>query len=129
MPLIQVGTEACQKEHQGHPANNAKERGVVEKHINFLHHSPGRIRIRVKGLKGNAQLSEAIHSTANKVYGVKQISASTVTGSVLICYDHADPHVLPHLQSMMNDAEELLGMGVTDPAAFTRLLSAYAKEK
>ena len=100
----------------------------MKKYIHFLHHSPGRIRVQVDGLKGNAQLSEAIHLVVNKVHGIKQISASTITGSVLISYDRSDAHVLEHLQSMINEAETLLGMRMTDPIAFAKLFAVYARE-
>lgn len=112
-----------------HPVNNAEERGNVKRRIHFLHHSPGRIRIQVDGLKGNAQLGEAIHSLTNKVQGVQRISASTVTGSVLICYDQSDPNVLQYLKSMVNEAETLLDTRITDPIAFAKLLGAYSKEQ
>ena len=101
----------------------------MKKHIHFLHHSPGRIRIQVDGLKGDAQLSEAIHSFIKKIQGIKQITASTITGSVLICYEKSDPHVLEYLKSMMNDAETLLGVRITDPTAFAKLLAAHARKQ
>lgn len=99
----------------------------MKKRIHFLHHSPGRIRIQVDGLKGNVQLGEVIHSLINKVQGIKQITASTITGSVLICYDKADPHVLRYLESMVNEAETLIDMSITDPVAFAKRLGVHAR--
>lgn len=94
----------------------------MRKRIHFLHHSPGRIRIQVDGLKRNAKLSEAIHSLTNKIQGVKQITASTITGSVLICYDASDPNILRRLESMVDEAETWLDLSMTDPGAFAKRL-------
>lgn len=94
------------------------------KRIHFLHHSPGRIRIQVDGLKGNQRLSGAIHSLTNRVKGIEQITASTITGSVLICYDKKDPQVLQRLEAMIDDAETLLTRFSSDPAAFAKQLSS-----
>lgn len=96
----------------------------MRKRIHFLHHSPGRIRIQVDGLKGNAKLGEAIRLLAGRVPGIRQISASTITGSVLICYDRSDPHVLRRLESMVDDAETLLDLSLTDPNALADRLGA-----
>lgn len=122
-------SEAGTTIHLVHSVHHAEARGNVKMHIHFLHHSPGRVRIQIDELKGNAQLGKAIYSFINKVQGVTQITANTITGSVLICYDKADPHVLPYLKSMMNAAETLLDMHVTDPVAFAMLLDAYAREQ
>lgn len=74
--------------------------------------------MKVDGLKGNHRLCNAIQALAGRVEGVEGISASVITGSVLICYDRTKPQVLQRLQAMVGDAEALLETMGRDPDAF-----------
>lgn len=107
------------------PGSSHVQRINVNKRIHFLHHSAGRIRIQVDGLKGNARLSEMIQTLPDKVPGIEQITASTITGSVLIRYDKSNPDILPRLQSMVDDAEYLLDMIMVNPDDFAQQLRAH----
>jgi hypothetical protein len=103
-------------------------RGIdVARRIHFLYHSPGRIRIQVDGLKHNGKLAQAIQSLADKVQGLTQIEASTLTGSVLIRYDTSGPHVLGRLESLADetDVELLLDQLIADPNMLASRINEY----
>lgn len=54
-----------------------------------IHHVPGRIRLRVPGLKKNEREAQAIETFLATTKGVSDISVNTVTGSITINYDTA----------------------------------------
>lgn len=57
-------------------------------HVTEYHHVPGRLRARVPRLKGNHHAAACLAGKLQAVAGVESVSASTVTGSVIIRYDH-----------------------------------------
>lgn len=54
----------------------------------YIHHIPGRLRVRVGALKGNPCAAHKVATMLREVEGVGQVEANTLTGSVLIHYDH-----------------------------------------
>lgn len=52
-----------------------------------LHTVPGRLRIKIPGLRRNHRLASELRLRLNSLYGVESTSANTMTGSVLVCYD------------------------------------------
>ncbi|MBU1190080.1 MAG: heavy-metal-associated domain-containing protein [Gammaproteobacteria bacterium] len=63
---------------------------------NYIHHVPGRLRVRDARLKRNADGIAAVQSLVSAIDGVLDVSVSTVTGSVVITYDRdlTCPHAL-----------------------------------
>ncbi|MCZ6624896.1 MAG: hypothetical protein O7B35_11805 [Deltaproteobacteria bacterium] len=57
----------------------------------IVHFIPGRVRVKIDQLKGNAPLAEDLQRVLSAVDGIHQAKASPFTGSVLICYDPAQP--------------------------------------
>ncbi|MDQ6665502.1 MAG: hypothetical protein M3Z23_14060 [Acidobacteriota bacterium] len=53
----------------------------------YIHHLPGRLRVRVPGLKGNPAGAAKIVERLTALDGVMGAQANPVTGSVLIRYD------------------------------------------
>ncbi|MGD9505058.1 MAG: HMA2 domain-containing protein [Syntrophobacteraceae bacterium] len=53
----------------------------------YLHDIPGRLRIRIPSLKGSASTAERVHDLLKTLCGVGEVTASTVTGSVVVLYD------------------------------------------
>lgn len=87
--------------------------------IQFLHHSPGRVRVHVDGLKGDARLGQLITGMGGKVVGVTGVTANPLTGSVLILYDRGDALAVDRLKGMVSQAEELLDRYSRDPNSFS----------
>ncbi len=55
--------------------------------IHISHFLPGRIRLRVRAIKGNRGLAEQMRAAFCSVPGLTSLSYNTLTGSVLITYD------------------------------------------
>lgn len=53
----------------------------------FIHQSYGRVRIRVPSLREAAEKGEALIEALSRLRGVRKISLSEITGSVVIYYD------------------------------------------
>jgi len=63
---------------------------------NYIHHVPGRLRVRIPALKRNADRAERLAARMQAHAGVVSARASAVTGSLLIHYDvrHAGSEAL-----------------------------------
>ena len=55
----------------------------------YLHHVPGRLRVKIPGLKTSPEQAQKIRDLLDEVNGVERASVNPVTGSVLILY-HSD---------------------------------------
>ncbi len=49
--------------------------------------TPGRVRIAAEGLKGSARLARRIEGRVGQLPGVERVSASPITGKVLVVFD------------------------------------------
>src|ERR1700716_317578 len=56
------------------------------KEVRAIHDVPGRVRLQVAGLRGDALLKEVIETLSGRS-GIHAASASVVTGNVLIYFD------------------------------------------
>ena len=54
---------------------------------NVLSSTPGRARIAADGLKGSARLARRIEERLGHLPGVEKVSASPITGTVLVTFD------------------------------------------
>jgi hypothetical protein len=64
----------------------------------YIHHVPGRLRVRSAQIKGNPHRAAAVQRTLLQTAGLLSAEVSTTTGSVVI---HYDPHRV--------DSDTLLG--------------------
>ncbi len=55
----------------------------------YVHHVPGRLRVRVDSLKKNKKQSHAVRQRLETLAGVNTVVISTVTGSVVVTYSPA----------------------------------------
>lgn len=55
--------------------------------IQFVHFLPGRVRIKLPGLKGNPALARELQQTLAAVDGIQHVEVGLTTGSVLVRYD------------------------------------------
>lgn len=55
----------------------------------YIHHLPGRLRIRLAGVKGNANEARSLELLLQEQKGVASVEANPLTGSVLIYYNPA----------------------------------------
>jgi cation transport ATPase len=68
-------------------------------HAHIVHHTPGRLRLKVAGAKGNADFLDRVKDALGPIQGIREIAVNSVTGSVLVHYDsenfenfHQDVH-------------------------------------
>jgi hypothetical protein len=54
--------------------------------MRYVHHIPGRIRVRAEALKGNSACATSIAAWLGSVSGVERVQVNPLTGSVLIYY-------------------------------------------
>ncbi len=55
----------------------------------YVHHVPGRLRVKNLHMKGNAAMARRTEEFLNGVPGIHSASVNTVTGSTLVYYDTA----------------------------------------
>jgi len=55
--------------------------------IQIIHALPGRVRVRLSRLKGNASLAAEVERALRTLVGIQHVETSTTTGSVLVLYD------------------------------------------
>lgn len=53
----------------------------------YIHHIPGRLRIKTPHVKRNTRLAEIIKNVLWPIQGLQTISINTLTGSVVVEYD------------------------------------------
>lgn len=52
----------------------------------YLHHVPGRLRVRSAGLKRNPPAARRVQAALAEVKGVLEVEVSTLTGSIKVVY-------------------------------------------
>lgn len=70
--------------------------------VNYVHHLPGRLRIRIRSLKKNAVQAERIQQFFDPMPGIISVKVNLTTGSALIGYDEA----LVNADELMTTLEE-----------------------
>lgn len=53
----------------------------------FVHHVPGRLRVKIAWLKHQEHQAEKIRNLFSGLYGIDNIAVNTLTGSVVLNYD------------------------------------------
>jgi copper chaperone CopZ len=69
----------------------------------YLHHVPGRVRVRAPGIKRNPVKATAVKARLKHVAGVAEVDVRPVTGSITVLYDTdvtSMPDILAHLREM-----------------------------
>src|SRR5579862_9949880 len=70
----------------------------------FTRHNgiPGRVRLQIAGLRGNYTLKERIERIGS-ANGIRDVSASAITGNVLVFYDPAKqlPEIVGYLEIVL----------------------------
>lgn len=106
--------------------------------MHYVHHVPGRLRIRASSLKRNPGEIERVRGCMARLPGVIQVRAADVTGSITISYDPAVTGRQALLAALAADCE-YLAHGVATPvsapdgqtnwiALFGKALLGYAVE-
>ena len=52
----------------------------------YMHNVPGRLRVKIPGIKGHPETAKGIQVLLNEIEGVESIRANTVTGSIVVKY-------------------------------------------
>ena len=68
--------------------------------IKVVHAMPGRIRVKISRLKGNAALARQIQECLSAVPGIQRVEVNLVTGSLLVLYDAAETDPLDALMAL-----------------------------
>jgi hypothetical protein len=55
--------------------------------IQVVHFLPGRVRVKLPGLKGNTALAREVQHTLAAIDGIRHVEVSPITGSVLVLYN------------------------------------------
>ena len=53
----------------------------------YIHDTPGRLRIRIAAVRGNTSLGNQIEDLLTNIWGITGVSVRTTTGSIIIKYD------------------------------------------
>jgi glutaminase len=54
----------------------------------YIHSIPGRLRVKTPMVKGNQEKAKDVEGLLNCCQGVEKTSANTLTGSIMVIYDH-----------------------------------------
>ena len=71
----------------------------------YLHVIDGRLRAKLREVKGSPELAAKVEHSLHKTKGIKEVRANPVTGSVLVLFDSAvinSEKVLRHLSKFGN---------------------------
>jgi hypothetical protein len=71
--------------------NTTAKENHMNRSASCVHALTGRLRIKIPGIKGNEMQAQAIERQFHPRFGMQEVSANPVTGSVLFIYD---PHLL-----------------------------------
>jgi len=63
--------------------------------VRVVHAIPGRIRLKLRQIRGNAELAWEVEEQLSRIPGVANVEANAVTGSVLVVF--AEHHATPAL--------------------------------
>lgn len=53
----------------------------------YVHHTPGRVRVRIPHIKGNARKGKRVERLFENVEGIDEVTLNALTGSVVVHYD------------------------------------------
>jgi hypothetical protein len=83
--------------------------------IELRHAIPGRVRLRIPGIKGKPALAREIEKQLAGFPVIRRVEVNPVTGSVLVAYDASDSAAIAELGRLMIPGLDL--EGVSDPVA------------
>ncbi len=66
----------------------------------YYHATPGRMRVRVSGMKGNAQAARSLEVLLMSESGINHVRANPTTGNVLVRFDEDALHCGDILQDL-----------------------------
>jgi hypothetical protein len=87
--------------------------------IKLRHAIPGRVRLRIPGIKGQPALAREVQRQLAGLKVVRRVEVSPITGSVLVIYDPADTEAMMELGRMMIPGLDLRGMPANGAADST----------
>jgi Heavy metal associated domain 2 len=76
--------------------------------IRVVHAIPGRVRVKIAGLKENADLVREVQGRLSAVQGIQRVEVNPITGSVLILYDRTAFESLESLLALAAHLSPLL---------------------
>ncbi len=98
--------------------------------LNYVHHIPGRLRVRTDRLRHNGEAAERLRSRLSGVAGVRCADVNPVTGSALIHYDPNAaklPDLLAAVREFGRVDERTLSTGASRGAASAELPATIGK--
>lgn len=97
--------------------------------MNYVHHIPGRLRVRSEVIRGNERAARVAQERIACVDGVKSVTTNPLTGSITVLYDPAlltADNLVGNLRKhgYTNRLQILLNMATRPPAFESRRLGA-----
>jgi hypothetical protein len=87
----------------------------------IVHHVPGRLRIKVEGVRGQTEFFAAVQRAITGLNGVESVHTNATSSSIVVAYEPADTSFHcrmqddPELGSWLNlDGEEALAAGIDE---------------
>lgn len=100
-------------------------RGETVSH--YVHHVPGRLRVRAVAVKGSEEKASAVRALLQSTSGVRSVAANPVTGSVTIHYDqHATSHSA--LVNLLSERGYFVGRGPNNSDTFRPAVQSSSQE-
>lgn len=87
VPFAKVAVDGALNYWRSQHTSGAHSPGVKVETLQLVHALPGRVRLRMERLKGNAALAAETAEMIASVEGVEQVTTNIHTGSILIRYD------------------------------------------
>lgn len=88
--------------------------------VHLVHYAPGRARLKIETLRGDATLADRVQDTLQAVTGIRSVGASSTTGSVLVAFDDRELRTPAAITALKQALTRLLPE--SDLRALTQLL-------
>lgn len=93
----------------------------------YVHHVPGRLRVRAAAVKGSEDKASAVRALLESTSGVRSVAANPLTGSVTIHYDQqATSHSA--LVNLLNERGYFVGRGPSGSDTFRPVAQSVSRQ-
>lgn len=93
----------------------------------YVHHVPGRLRVRAAAVKGSEEKASAVKSLLQSTSGVRSAAANPLTGSITIHYDEQATDYLA-LVNLLNERGYFVGRGLSSSDTFRPAVQSASRE-
>ena len=83
-----------------------------------VHHVKGRIRVKLRGAKGNHRFLESVQQSLSPIAGVRNVEVNSATGTIVVHYDET---MLPDFAQKLADHGESADLFSLEPAELSEV--------